>query len=131
MNSFKIFTGWGWAEVIFFMLVIAVDNSSVNHDGLWVTLLIVSFSAIEALSEEAKYNYSMPVNHPEQVITEQGILGNFVRSWLGLFMCWAPILYGPTWVKVVGVLVVLIAAYAVVASHRLFFFTKGDVKYDG
>lgn len=131
MNSFKIFTGWGWAEVIFFMLVIAVDNSSVNHDGLWVTLLIISFSAIDAISDEIHYHYSMPVNYPEQPVTEKEVLGNFIRSWLGLFMCLAPILYGPTWIKVAGVLVAVIAAYAVVASHRLFFFTKGDVKYEG
>lgn len=130
MNFFNRLTGWGWAEVIFFLVVIGVDNFHTNTDGLWVTLLIVGFSAIAAITDEMNYFYSMPVNYPEQPVTEKEILAHFVRSWLGLFMCLAPILYGPIWVKVLAVIVAILAGYSVVASQRLYSFTRGDVKYE-
>lgn len=131
MNFLKRLTVWGWIEVIFFVVVFSVDNFTDRHDGLWLTLIIVATSAIVAIGDEMNYYYSMPVNHPEQCATEKEVLANFIRSWLGLFMCLAPILYGPIWLQIIAVIVVVLAGYSVVASHRLYSFTSGDVKYEG
>lgn len=130
MNFFKRLTVWGWAEVVFFSIVIYMDNFTDLHEGLWLTLVMAASSAIVAIGDEMNYYYSMPVNYPEQPATEKEIFANFVRSWLGLFMCLAPILYGSTWVQVAGVAVAVIAGYAVVVSHRLYSVTSGDVKYE-
>lgn len=130
MNFFKCLTVWGWAEVVFFSIVICMDNFTDLHEGLWLTLVMAASSAIVAIGDEMNYYYSMPVNYPEQPATEKEIFANFVRSWLGMFMCLAPFVYGSLWIQVMAVAVGVIAAYAVVVSHRLYSVTSGDVKYE-
>lgn len=131
MKYLKLFSGWGWAEIIFLMLILVGDNTLNHHDALWITLIISLSSSIPAITDEIEYKYSLPVNHPLQKLSEQGLRANVVRSWLSLFLCLAPILCGPVWIKVLAMIAVLVASYAVVCSHRLYSFTDGDVKYEG
>ncbi len=131
MNFFKRLTFWGWAEVIVMAVIVAADNYGGSRDGLWLTLLISLCATVPSIMDEIMYYYSRPVNDPEQRVTSEGVLANLFRSWLGLAMCFAPIFYGPMWVKVLGVLTAIIAAYAILASRKLHYFVKNDVKYEG
>lgn len=131
MNFYKRLNGWAWIEILLLITVIVIDNLRGNPEDLWFPLFVVLSFSVPIIFDEVKYYYSLPVNHPDQKISDKDILSNFIRSWLSLFVCLAPILYAPIWVKVLAVISAVIAAYAVVVSHRLYSFTKNDVKYEG
>lgn len=130
MKFFKLLNGWGWAEVVVLSMIIILDNTSYNHEGLWFTLLVVVVSAISAILDEINYLYSKPVNHPMQKTTDKQVLSNVVTSVLCLGMCVAPGIYGPIWMQVLTTVAVGISGYAVVASFRLHDFVLNDVKYE-
>lgn len=132
MNFFKLLKKWTWVNVVFMTFIILADNLIQGANfGLLFSALIASTAAIEAIFAERGYKYDYPVNHPDQNVDEQEILGGNIKSILSVFMCVAPIAYGNSWVQSLAVLVGLLSFYAVWVSTNLYYTTKNHVKYVG
>lgn len=131
MNFYKKLTGWSWFETLFLIAVIFMDNFSVNHDGLWLSLILVVLIAVSSLHDEMIYDFKLPVNHPDQPFDEREILANLVRSVLAIIMCFASVRFSSPWLSVLAAGLMAVASYATYKSYMLYLFTKGDVKYAG
>lgn len=129
MNFFKRLSAWSWFEIMFLTAIIFVDNLSVHHDGLWISLLISAFAAVSAIYDEMVYDFKLPVNHPNQQMDEREILASLIRSILSVALCFAAIRFSAPWIAVIAAGMMAVAAYATYKSYMLYLFTKDDVKY--
>lgn len=131
MKYLKMLNGWAWAEIIFLLLVIFFDNTSNSTDGLWISLLAAVVIGCRSILDEMHYSNSLPVNHPEQEVTDKGVLANLIRSVLSTVVCLTPLISGPIWVQILAILSLIVCTYSIVAAYRLYSFVKNDVKYEG
>lgn len=132
MKFFKLLKKWTWFNVAFMAFVILMDNLLHGNDlGLLFSTVIACVATVDAIFAERGYKYDYPVNHPDQNVDEQEILGGNIKSILSVFMCVAPVAYGNSWVQSLAILVGLFSFYAVWVSTRLYYTTKNHVKYVG
>lgn len=135
MNFIKKIPVWALLETVFFMVVIVVDNLGGKTDGLWLSLLVAGVFSLFAIIDYRKYDFGLPVNHPDQRIPFVQIGFNFVRAVLCIGICFAPMVFGLVsatwWIVGFSFVVLVAAAYATVTSFLLLKFAIGDVKYEG
>lgn len=135
MNLFKNATFWAVVETLFFGVVIYFDAVSKVTDGYWLSLVIAGGGCLFNIEDYYRYDYNLPVNHPDQRINFSQIVFNFVRSILGAGICFTPIVWGLVsgtwWIVILGVWALIICAYSIVTSFMLLQFAKDDVKFKG
>jgi hypothetical protein len=130
LNFFNRLTFWTWIELLFFIFVCVVDNLQGNTDALWCALVIVGINCAIIFNAERVYKFQLPVNHPDQELSDKDVLGNFVRSLFCILLCVASIRLGSTWMAVAGATMMILSSFVAYKSLQLLFFVGEDVKYE-